>query len=167
MAVARATKRKKKSGVAKKGLTLAQKRKKRRYNTQYKQRQRLAMKPAILEQRRVESAMCINEERLRENCESDEKRPGCLIWTGKFRAVWSRIKPYAFHGQYGMMDAQRAMWLALGHTGLSGVGGGANFLKTRCGHDDCIASEHLYLTNTVQQRAFAALGGDAHEATER
>jgi hypothetical protein len=51
------------------------------------------------------------------------------------------------------MLADRAMWLALGRTGLVKP----HYLRTSCGDPGCIAPDHLFVTNQTLERARAAL----------
>lgn len=127
--------------------------KKRRYDRLYKRRKRRENRDKVREQYRIDCARCIDVNYLKKFVREDPSRPGCWIWTGKFTSSWSRILPEVRRGQYGSMLADRAMWLALGRGGLVGK----NRPTTSCGHLDCIAPEHLTLTNPTLERARKAL----------
>lgn len=105
---------------------------------------------SIAKQRLIEMAACCDLELLTKHTNQDDvARPGCWVWQGAFSTRWTSVKPVVRVGEYGLMAADRAMWIALGRAGLVG----RNFLRTTCGHDDCIAPEHLFVTNLLQHRA--------------
>jgi hypothetical protein len=129
---------------------------KRRKNAQnaLSKRKARASPEAVRKQRELDNARCVDIEALRAKCTTSEDRPGCWIWAGRHLASWGVPKPIMTAGQYGRMVATRAMWKALGRRGLENP---RNYVKASCGHDDCIAPEHLTLTSYYRELAKQAL----------
>lgn len=135
-------------------LTDEQKAKRRKaQNAVYKRREREANKAKVAAKTKLDNERCCNVDYLQSFTVLDPSRPGCWVWTGKFMPSWYRAIPRVTAGQYGRMSAARAMWIALDRKGMFGK----NVPKTSCGHDDCIAPDHLYLSNPSMERARAAL----------
>lgn len=101
------------------------------------------------EKRRRESASCADLAWLQRFVVEHPSRPGCWIWTGPWLLSRNKPKPCVRRGERGEMHADRAMWAALERPGLVK----RNYLRASCGHDDCIAPEHLVLTNQTLERA--------------
>lgn len=117
-----------------------------------KRRQRAEKAEILQRQRHIDNLACVDLEKIKRNVRHDPERPGCWIWNGRFVASFSRVKPYLSSGQYGGMHADRATWLALGNDLAR-----KEYLRTRCGHGDCVSPDHLYKTNQSQERALKAL----------
>lgn len=80
---------------------------------------------------------------------------GCWLWVGPYHAThWSGPRPLHFHGQYGRMLADVAVYLL--HTGRRELPRGA-YLKRTCGDHRCVAPEHGIATNRIVEAAKAEL----------
>lgn len=116
-----------------------------------KRRSRETRRDELREHKRIQSAACADLEWLLRFTVEVPERPGCLVWKGPWAPSRNKAKPVVRRFEYGEMYADRAMWAALGRPGLVK----RHYLKTTCGHPDCIGPEHLYLTNQTLERARA------------
>ena len=133
-----------------------------RLNAAYKKRIRRERRAEVAAQRKIDNARCVDLDKLRSLTVQSADRPGCWIWTGPLGLSWNRVVPRIHCGQYGSMMAARAMWLALGRSGL----GKKHTLRTSCGHYDCVAPDHLYLSHPSAERAREALDAQPVRAVE-
>ena len=135
--------------VASLPLSIAELEKKRADAALRKRKSREAMREDFRDRMRRESAACADLLWLRRFIVETDDRPGCWIWKGPWERSFEKAKPLVRRYEYGKMFADRAMWAALERPGLIK----RSYLATKCGHDDCISPDHLYVTNTTLERA--------------
>jgi hypothetical protein len=128
----------------------AQEREKKRAGDALRKRQSREMHRDELRARiRLESASCADVDWLKRFVVEVPERPGCWIWKGPWSQCHATAKPAVYRGECGFMYADRAMWAALERPGLIK----RHYLKTTCGHIDCIGPDHLYVTNQTLETA--------------
>lgn len=136
-------------------LSAAEQEEKRKAAAKRKKLSRERRRDELREITRTQSASCADIEWIKRFVVEVPERPGCWIWKGPWRVSHSKSKPVVKRGEYGSMNADRAVWHALQRPGLIK----RNYLCTTCGHPDCVSPEHLYVTNQTLERARKNLRG--------
>ncbi len=108
---------------------------KARYRAKFTREEKRAMRKADL-------ARCCDLDWLRSMCEVDPKT-GCWHWQGPWRRVFEQARPEARRGTFGSMDARRAAFLASRGKAIPAH----CWVRGSCGHEDCLAPDHLRLLN--------------------
>ena len=104
--------------------------------------------------REIELFECTTLDNILRFVEVDPARPDCWVWAGPWMhsAFGKSAKPMIKLTE-SYMFADKAVWLMVGNKPLKK----GQFLKTKCGHKDCVSPLCLYCTNLVLERARKAL----------
>ncbi len=105
--------------------------------------------PEYREKLRTQALSCADLEWILRFVRKDEARPDCWCWDGPWTSSHFGAKPVVRRGEYGKMQATKAVWLALGRDNFELP----HFLKTTCGFFDCVSPEHLFLSSITLERA--------------